>query len=230
MEQAGIPAVFINGMRYTDAASIKIVEDTLNKDTNGEICRMMRENHGNPRGMQGNEVLVCRKLLEADAEGKPVDLGFVGDITSVKTRLIKKAIADGCIPVVSPIALDEAGQPYNTNADVAAAEVAMALKARRLVFMSDVPGLLDDPKDPSSLISTLLISQVDELKRTGVISKGMLPKVNSAIAALRNGVNRVHFIDGRVPHSLLLEIFTDKGIGTEIIHNLGQLTKPQAGA
>ena len=116
------------------------------------------------------------------------------------------------------IALDADDQAYNTNADVAAAAVANSLRARRLIFMSDVPGLLADPKDPSTLITTLKVSEVDELKRKGVISGGMIPKVDSAVKALREGVRRVHFIDGRVPHALLLEVFTDKGIGTEIVH------------
>src|SRR5690606_34446804 len=139
-------------------------------------------------------------------------------VTEVKVKLIKKAIADGLIPVISPVALDHAGQPHNVNADMAAGRVASALRARRLVYMSDVPGLLSDPANPASLISTLKISEVEALKDSGVISKGMLPKVGGAMRALQDGVHRVHFIDGRLPHSLLLEIFTDKGIGTEIVH------------
>ncbi|MAN38305.1 MAG: acetylglutamate kinase, partial [Opitutae bacterium] len=115
-------------------------------------------------------------------------------------------------------ASDPHGQVHNVNADTAAAKVAVALKARRLVYLSDVPGLLRDPNDPSSLLSSLPVDQVDPLKKEGVISRGMLPKVESAVEALGSGVNRVHFIDGRVPHSILLEIFTDRGIGTEIVH------------
>ena len=141
-----------------------------------------------------------------------------GEVTEVKAKLIKKEIADGFVPVISPVAEDDEGKPYNINADVAAGRVASALRARRLVYMSDVPGLLSAPPDPASLISTLKISQVDDLKKKGVIDKGMRPKVASAIRALQDGVQRVHFIDGRLPHSLLLEIFTDKGTGTEIVH------------
>jgi len=205
-------------MRVTDAATVKIVEETLNGEINGQICESLRARGANPLGMPGNHVNLCQRLMGADDQGNPVDIGYVGDIRFVKAKLIKKALADGFLPVVSPVALDEADQPYNTNADVAAAAVADALRARRLIFMSDVPGLLADPKEPASLITTLKVSEVDELKRKGVIAGGMIPKVDSAVKALREGVRRVHFIDGRVPHALLLEVFTDRGIGTEIVH------------
>ena len=218
MDKAGIKAEFRSGMRMTDAATVKIVERTLNEDINTEIVEALRLRGANPLGMPGNAVNLCEKMLLRDAEGQEVDVGFVGDIKFVKTKLIKKALADGHLPVISPIALDADDQPYNTNADVAAAAVAGALRARRLIFMSDVPGLLADAQDPNSLIATLRISEVDELKRKGVVAGGMIPKVDSAVKALREGVRRVHFIDGRVPHSLLLEIFTDKGVGTEIVH------------
>jgi acetylglutamate kinase len=218
METAGIKSEFRGGMRVTDAATVKIVEETLNKEINGQICDSLRARGANPLGMPGNHVNLCEKLLSADEAGNPIDLGFVGDIKFVKAKLIKKALADGFLPVVSPIALDGDDQPYNTNADVAAAAIANSLRARRLIFMSDVPGLLADPKDPSTLIATLKVGEVDELKKKGVIAGGMIPKVDSAVKALKEGVRRVHFIDGRVPHSLLLEVFTDKGIGTEIIH------------
>ena len=218
METAGIKSEFRGGMRVTDAATVKIVEDTLNKEINGQICDSLRARGANPLGMPGNHVNLCEKLLSADDAGNPIDLGFVGDIKFVKAKLIKKALADGFLPVVSPIALDGDDQPYNTNADVAAAAIANSLRARRLIFMSDVPGLLADPKDPSTLIATLKVGDVDELKKKGVIAGGMIPTVDSAVKALKEGVRRVHFIDGRVPHSLLLEVFTDKGIGTEIVH------------
>jgi acetylglutamate kinase len=219
MDKAGIKAEFRAGMRVTDAATVKIVEHTLNEEINKEICEALRAKGANPLGMPGNAVNLCERMLVRDAAGKEIDVGFVGDIKFVKTKLIKKAQADGHIPVISPIALDEEDQPYNTNADVAAAAIAGSLRARRLIFMSDVPGLLKDAKDPASLIPTLRIGEVDELKRAGVVDGGMIPKVDSAVKALRDGVRRVHFIDGRVPHSLLLEIFTDKGVGTEIVHS-----------
>lgn len=218
MDKAGLKAEFRAGMRVTDAATVRIVERTLNEETNAEIVDALRAKGANPLGMPGNAVNLCEKMTVRDEQGREVDVGFVGDIKFVKTKLIKKALADGHLPVISPIALDADDQPYNTNADVAAAAVAGALRARRLIFMSDVPGLLADPKDPSTLIATLRVGEVDELKRKGVVAGGMIPKVDSAVKALRDGVRRVHFIDGRVPHSLLLEIFTDKGVGTEIVH------------
>ncbi len=218
MDKAGIKSEFRGGMRVTDAATVKIVEETLNGEINGQICESLRARGANPLGMPGNHVNLCQRLMGSDEQGNPVDIGFVGDIRFVKAKLIKKALADGFLPVVSPVALDEADQPHNTNADVAAAAVADALRARRLIFMSDVPGLLADPKDPSSLITTLKVSEVDDLTRKGVVAGGMIPKVDSAVKALREGVRRVHFIDGRVPHALLLEVFTDRGIGTEIVH------------
>lgn len=218
MAATGKEAVFRNGLRVTDADTIKVVERTLNGEINLEICELVQQLQGRPLGMPGNNVFVCEKLVSRDENGEPIDLGFVGEIQYVKSKLIRKAITDGYTPIISPIAIDENDQPYNTNADVAAAAVASALRARRLVYMSDVPGLLSDPNDPSSLISTLHVSEVAGLKRNGVIGKGMIPKVDSAVSALNSGVHRVHFVDGRQPHSILLEIFTDKGIGTEIVN------------
>jgi len=217
MELSGLKANFINGMRVTDAATIAIVKKTLDEIVNKDVCDAISGADAKPKGLPGDSVLVCQKLT-VDDDGNPVDLGFVGEVTEVKAKLIKKEIADGFVPVISPVAEDNDGKPYNINADVAAGRVASALRARRLVYMSDVPGLLSAPPDPASLISTLKISQVDDLKKKGVIDKGMRPKVASAIRALQDGVQRVHFIDGRLPHSLLLEIFTDKGTGTEIVH------------
>jgi acetylglutamate kinase len=217
MEVSGLKANFVNGMRVTDAATIAIVKKTLDEIVNKDVCDAISAAKAKPKGLPGDSVLVCQKLL-TDDDGNPVDLGFVGEVTEVKVKLIKKEIGDGFVPVISPVAEDNEGKPYNINADVAAGRVASALRARRLVYMSDVPGLLSAPPDPASLISTLKTSQVDDLKKKGVIDKGMRPKVASAIRALQDGVQRVHFIDGRLPHSLLLEIFTDKGTGTEIVH------------
>ena len=167
--------------------------------------------------MPGNNLLVCDKK-QVVLDGEAIDLGFVGETHTVKTKIIKKALEDGFIPVISPIACDESGQIYNTNADTAAARVAGALRARRLVYLCDVPGLMRDVKDPESLISTVPADAVEGLVSEGIISSGMIPKTDSAVKALRNGVHRVHFINGQQPHSLLLEIFTDKGVGTEIVN------------
>lgn len=217
MEAAGLKSTFVNGLRVTDEATVAVVKRTLDEVINREVCDMLSNRRAKPQGMPGDQVLVCKKLEEDDS-GQKVDLGYVGDVTEVKVKLIKKAIADGFTPVISPVAEGADGKPYNVNADIAASRVAAALRARRLVYMSDVPGLLADPKDPATLISSIKVSEIEPLKKSGVIDKGMRPKVASAIRALAEGVHRVHFIDGRMPHSLLLEIFTDKGIGTELIH------------
>ena len=217
MAESGLKATFINGLRVTDAATIAVVKKTLDEIVNRDVCEAVAAAKARPKGLPGDSVLVCQKLAEDD-DGNPVDLGYVGDVTEVKVKLIKKEISEGFIPIISPVAEGYDGKPYNINADLAAGRVASALRARRLVYMSDVPGLLSNPADPTSLISTLKTGQVEELKRRGVIDKGMRPKVQSAVRALQEGVQRVHFIDGRLAHSLLLEIFTDKGIGTEIIH------------
>ena len=217
MENSGLKADFVRGLRVTDEPTMAVVKKTLDEVVNREVCDAIASAKGRPKGLSGESVLVCQKLL-TDDDGNTIDLGYVGDVTEVKVKLIKKEISDGFIPVISPVAEGYDGKPYNVNADLAAGRVASALRARRLVYMSDVPGVLSAPPDPESLISTLKTSQVDDLKKRGVIDKGMRPKVQSAIRALDEGVQRVHLIDGRLPHSLLLEIFTDKGIGTEIVH------------
>jgi len=218
MELSGLKSQFApNGMRITDEATVAIVKKTLDEIVNKDVCDAIALANARPKGLAGDSVLVCEKLL-IDDNGDAVDLGYVGEVTEVKVKLIKKEIADGYVPVISPVAEGLDGKPYNVNADLVAGRVASALRARRLVYMSDVPGLLSNPPDVGSLISTLKISQVDDLKKKGVIDKGMRPKVLSAVRALQEGVQRVHFIDGRLPHSLLMEIFTDTGIGTEIVH------------
>ncbi len=218
MEQSGLKSQFApNGMRITDEATVAIVKKTLDEIVNKDVCDAVALAKGKPKGLAGDTVLVCEKLT-VDDNGATVDLGYVGEVTEVKVKLIKKEISEGYTPIISPVAEGLDGKPYNVNADLVAGRVASALRARRLVYMSDVPGLLSDPSNPESLISTLKISQVDDLKKRGVIDKGMRPKVMSAVRALQEGVQRVHFIDGRLPHSLLMEIFTDTGIGTEIVH------------
>lgn len=216
MDASGLKANFVNGLRVTDEATIAIVKRTLDEIVNRDVCDTLASVKARPKGLPGDSVLVCQKLT-TDDDGNTVDLGYVGDPTEVKVKLIKKEIAEGFMPVISPVAEGYDGKPYNVNADTAAGRVASALRARRLVYMSDVPGLLSDPKNPESLISTLKVGEVEGLKKKGVIDKGMRPKVASAVRALQEGVQRVHFIDGRMPHSLLLEIFTDKGVGTEIV-------------
>ena len=218
LESSGLKSHFApNGMRVTDEATVDIVKKTLNEIVNKDVCDAIALANAKPKGLAGDSVLVCEKLL-IDDNGNPVDLGYVGEVTEVKVKLIKKEISDGYVPVISPVAEGLDGKPYNVNADLVAGRVASALRERRLDYMSEVPGLHSNPADQSTLISTLKISQVDDLKKKGVIDKGMRPKVMSAVRALQEGVQRVHFIDGRLSHSLLMEIFTDMGIGTEIVH------------
>ncbi len=217
LAESKVETRFEHGLRVTDADSVNIVEHTLNKVVNLEICEILQAKRARPLGLPGNGILVCDKK-EVVIDGEQIDVGFVGETHTVKTKIIKKALNDGYIPVISPIARDEDGQIYNTNADAAAGRVAAALRARRLVYLCDVPGLMRDIKDPESLISSLKATEVDALVKDGTISKGMIPKTDSAVKALRSGVHRVHFIDGEQPHSLLLEIFTDKGVGTEIVN------------
>lgn len=218
MDRSGLQTEFIQGLRVTSPEAVAIVDRVLNDEVNLDICNLLQICGGAPKSVPGNDVLHCEKRLE-EVNGETLDLGRVGRIRSVDVQPIHKALGEGYTPVISPLARDPSGDLYNTNADEAAGHVAAALGARRLVYLSDVPGLLRDPSEPSSLIPTLSVDQVAPLKSEGIITKGMLPKVESGVRALHRGVHRVHFIDGRLPHSILLEIFTDKGIGTEIVHN-----------
>ncbi len=217
LEKSGRPTRFEHGLRVTDEDTVRIVEHTLNKEVNLGICEILQAKKARPLGLPGNGILVCDKK-EVTVDGTPVDIGFVGETHTVKTKIIKKALDDGYIPIISPIACDREGRVYNTNADDAAARVASALRARRLVYLCDVPGLMRDTADPDSLISSLEVDEVEALIREGVINSGMIPKTQSAVKALQSGVHRVHFIDGNKAHSLLLEIFTDQGVGTEIVN------------
>jgi acetylglutamate kinase len=212
LETAGLKAEFAQGHRVTDAATVEIVDRVLSREVNPEIVTAIEDFGGSTRGFAGSDIFRCRKLLRDD-----VDLGFVGNVTEVDTDTLRACIQLGATPVISPTARGDDGKIYNCNADIAAAKTAIALNARRLVFMSDVPGLLRDPTDNSTLMSHLRVEEVPELKRAGVIEEGMLPKVDSATAAIESGVEKVQFIDGRIPHSLLLEIFTDAGVGTEVV-------------
>ena len=219
MDAAGLKANFIQGMRVTDEATVNVVERVLSREINPEIVKTINALGGKARGFSGADIFKCRKLSLDDGEnpGAKVDLGFVGEVTEVNTESLRQCIWRSVTPVISPVALGEDGHIYNCNADVAAAQAAIALKAKRLVFMSDVPGLMRDPKDPATVISHLQITEVEELKEAGVIDKGMIPKVDSAVTAIAAGVDKVSFVDGRVDHSILLEIFTDAGIGTEVV-------------
>jgi acetylglutamate kinase len=212
LEKAGIKTQFVKGMRVTDEETMKCVEDVLANTINRDIVETIQKLGGKARSFSGKDVFKCRKLL---TDG--VDLGYVGEVTDVTVDKIRRCLYTQVVPVISPIGLGEDGHAYNINADVAAAKLATAIGARRLVFMSDVPGLMRDPSNPETLISSLHINEALALKKDGIIDAGMIPKVDSAVEAVKGGVHRVHFVDGRIPHSILLEIFTDKGIGTEIV-------------
>ena len=219
MEKAGLRARFIQGQRVTDEATVRVVDQVLSREINPEVVAAINALGGAAKGFAGTDIFTCRKLWldDQDRPGAKLDLGFVGEVTGVNTAPLRECIARGITPVISPTARGEDGKIYNCNADVAAAQVAIALQARRLVFMSDVPGLMRNPNDPDTIIAHLRTGEVTALKQAGVVDKGMIPKVDSAVAAIQAGVDKVSFVDGRVPHSVLLEIFTDEGIGTEVV-------------
>ena len=220
MEKAGLVANFIQGQRVTDEATVKMVDDVLSRQKSiPKSSRPSMRSAGRPWDFAGPDIFKCRKLWldDKDEPGKKIDIGFVGEVIEVNVAPLKESIWCGHTPVISPTARGEDGKIYNCNADVAAAMCAIALNAKRLVFMSDVPGLMRDPKDVSTVIAHLQTGEVPALKAAGIVDKGMIPKVDSAVAAIKSGVEKVSFVDGRVPHSVMLEIFTDKGIGTEIV-------------
>jgi acetylglutamate kinase len=217
MNAAGLKAQFVQGMRITDQKAAGVVEHVLTREINPQIVSTINALGGKARGFSGTEIFTCRPFRLTDTQGQPVDIGFVGEVIHVETAPLLECIHAGITPVISPTARGEDGQIYNCNADVAAAQTACALQARRLVFMSDVPGLLRDLHNPASVIPHLQIADVEPLKQSGIIDQGMIPKIDSAVSALRAGVDKVSLVDGRVPHAVLLEIFTDAGVGTELV-------------
>jgi acetylglutamate kinase len=217
MRQENLTARFVDGLRVTDAASIKIIERILAEVIGPSLVANLEALGGHAQVVSGKEVLVARKAaLHLDATGAKVDLGFVGDITGVKIAELQSLIAREIVPIVSPLGRGTDGQVYNINADIAAAKIAQALQAQKIIYLSDVNGVRRDARDENSLIPTLTPSEITKLKQDGIIAGGMIPKVNSALEALAGGVAKVHFLDGRQPHALLLELFTDGGVGTEI--------------
>ncbi len=217
LDRAGLKSQFVQGLRITDDAAVRVVDEVLSREINPEVVTAINSLGGVAQGFAGTDIFTCRKQQITGPAGEDLDLGFVGEVIGVKTGPLLKCIAKGITPVISPTARGEDGHVYNCNADVAAARAAIALKAKRLVFMSDVPGLLRDAKVPDTVIAHLQIREVDTLKQAGVVDRGMIPKVDSAVAAIRSGVDKVSFVDGRVPHAVLLEIFTDAGVGTEVV-------------
>ena len=218
LKEMGLGTQFINGLRVTDEATIGVVDDVLHNNNNRTLVEDICKAGGKAISLSGKKIMRAEKLYSTDKEtGEKLDIGFVGKVVAVDTKPILDALAYNCIPVIAPLATDFYGQVYNINADTAACEITKALQARKLVFLSDVPGIMWDPADETTLISEIRTSDVPALVEEGVLSGGMLPKIQSSVEAINAGVREVHMIDGRVPHALLLEIFTDNGIGTEIL-------------
>jgi acetylglutamate kinase len=217
MRQENLTAKFIDGQRVTDEASIKIIDRVLTEVIGPSLAAKIRELGGKAEVLSGKDVLIAEKTTpRLDAAGTKVDLGFVGNIIATDISQVQKLVDAEIVPIISPLGRGRDGQVYNINADIAAAKIAQALKAHKIIYLSDVNGVRRDPKDENSLISTLTPAQIEQLKEDGVIASGMIPKVDSALEALAGGVAKVHFLDGKQAHSLLLELFTDAGIGTEI--------------
>ncbi len=223
MEQAALSPRFVRGHRVTDAATLEVAVRVLTGEVNAEIRQRIEAHGGRARSaFSGGHSLLkaVRKALTVPGDkGEPqeVDIGFVGDVVGVEADRMLAIAAEGTVLAVPPIGEDEDGQLYNVNADTAAGAVAAALNAEKVVFLSNVHGVMARPGDPESFLSTAGEADVQRLIEEGVISGGMLPKVAACIAALDAGVRKAHIIDGRLPHSLLLEIFTDKGVGTQIL-------------
>ncbi|MGB8356123.1 MAG: acetylglutamate kinase [Chthoniobacteraceae bacterium] len=218
MRDAGLKAQFVNGLRVTNEQAIKIVEDVLDQEINPKIVATLNELGGKAVGISGKKVIKADKL-PPQSEGKNVsiDLGFVGEANGLNLEEVQRVLAEEKTPVISPIGQDENGVTLNVNADVAAGAIAGALKASKLIYLSDVLGIMRDPREKDSLIPSVTSEMIETLIEDEVIEGGMIPKVLSAVEALAEGVGKVHFIDGRIPHSLLLEIFTNSGVGTEIV-------------
>lgn len=218
MDAAGIKPRFIQGRRYTDDATLKIVEEILAYETNEWIAAQIERLGGRAMNLnfKTTNVLWGERLMLPSAEGAPIDLGFVGQVTRVDRHVIERLCYAEQVPVIPSMCADEAGQKYNVNADTAAMAVAQALGAEKLIFISDVNGVRRDKNDPSTLIDSLSESEAKTLIASGVIDAGMIPKVEACLETLDKGVRKVHIIDGRVRHSLLLEIYTTTGVGTEI--------------
>jgi acetylglutamate kinase len=219
MNEAGIESRFVQGRRFTDEATREIVVRVLAEEISGSLIDEIRRQGGRAERLSGpgTNCLVADRLTLAGDDGEPLDLGLVGQVIEIDVGMIEEACDERTIPVVPSVAVDRDGALLNVNADSAAAAVARLLKAEKLVFLSDVPGIFRDLDDPESLLSHLDMAACQELKEEGVIEAGMLPKVDAALEALQAGVRKVHIVDGRMPHSVLLEVYSDTGVGTEIV-------------
>jgi len=225
MAKSGREPRFVQGRRYTDDQTLAIVARVLAEEINAEIVRHINKFGGRAAGLHhvsNSQCLYGRRLTLNGPDGAPIDLGRVGEVTEVDTSPIESMCLGGVVPVLPSLAEDDDEGLLNVNADTAAAAVAKALEAEKLIFLTDTPGILADRNDPSSLISGLTPAGCRELIASGVIDKGMIPKVDACLASLEAGVKKIHILDGRLRHSVLLEIFTQQGIGTEIALDPGQ--------
>lgn len=211
LSRLGIAAEFKHGLRVTDANTMDVVEMVLGGRVNKSLVTLIQQSGGNAVGLCGkdSDIILARQMVERD-------IGYVGEVTSVNAQLIKTLVADGYIPVIASVATDGHGQALNVNADTAAGEIAASLRAEKLILMTDVPGVLRDKDDPATKFASLSIRRCKELVDEGIIAGGMIPKIDCCVRSLSQGVNATHIIDGRQPHSLLMELLTDEGVGTMI--------------
>ena len=217
MRELGMQTRFVHGLRCTCEETIAVVDDVLHRQVNPDLVRAITKFGGKAKGVSGKNILRAEKItVEDDKTGEPLDLGNVGSVIAVDTKEIDDILATNTVPVITPLGMGDDRSIYNINADMVACRIAQELHAGKLVFLSDVPGILEDSRDEDSLISTVRVDEVEGLIDAQIISEGMVPKIRSAIKAIEAGTKKVHLIDGRIKHSLLLEIFTDKGVGTQI--------------
>lgn len=210
LDKVGKESKFVNGLRVTDKETMDIVQMVLAGKVNKSLTQLLEMHGGKAIGLCGldGKMLMAQKLIAGD------DLGYVGEITEVNPEPIKNVIENGYVPIIATVAGGYKGEVYNINADLAAAQIAAKLGAKKLILMTDIRGLLRDKNDESTMISVVNVSDVPSLKKEGIISGGMIPKIDCCVEAVRQGVNRAHIIDGRIPHSILIELFSDEGIGT----------------
>jgi len=219
MGEAGLRSRFVQGRRYTDDDTLKIVERVLAGEVNERLARQVNELGGQaePLNFRTTDVLFGQRIQLPGEDGSPIDLGHVGEVTSVDCVAVENLCNQGVVPVIPSMCVTDGGDRLNVNADTAATAVARALKAEKLVFLSDVNGVRRDKEDPDSLVHSLNTEEANDMINVGAIEAGMIPKVQACLETIRRGVKKVHIIDGRLRHSLLLEVYTSKGVGTEIV-------------
>ena len=219
MNESGLEPQWVNGRRYTDERTMTIVEHVLIHDINASICETIKQLGCDAMGLHSLSscVLFAEPLRYTDPQGRKIDLGLVGEVKTVNSVLLKTLGANGTIPVIAPVAIDRSGGKLNVNADSAAGKVAAAVEAEKFVSVSDTNGILKDVNDPDSGIESVTEAEIKKMIASGIITEGMLPKVDACLIAIDGGVKKAHIIDGRIQHSLLLEIYTEEGVGTQII-------------